>query len=82
MIKRKHWYRKLITVLLLTSTLVSGAITLKPQARMDTPTRYTLSEECVVKNEQTASKGRILIIHTHTQEDYTDSNVVEMGQVL
>ena len=81
MIKRKNWYKKLIVGLLLATALVSGIATLKPFAEVATP-RYTLSEESVVRNEQVASKGRILIIHTHTQEDYTDSNVVEMGQDL
>ena len=81
MIKGKRWYKKLIASLLLASVLVSGAISLKPFAKMISP-QYTLTQECIVQNEQVASKGRILIIHTHTQEDYIDSNVVEMGQDL
>lgn len=78
MIKRKHWYQKLITILLLATTLVSGAMSLKPQARMDTP-RYTLSEECVVRNEQTASKGRILLDLPH--QDTASDNGACYGNV-
>ena len=81
MIRRKNWYKKLIVGLLLATALVSSIATLKPFAEVATP-RYTLSEESVVRNEQVATKGRILIIHTHTQEDYIDSNVNEMGQDL
>ena len=59
MIKRKNWYKKFIASLLLAVVMVSGAISLKPFADMVTPTRYTLSEESIVRNEHVASKSRI-----------------------
>ena len=65
MIKNKHWYVKFITSLLLASVLISGAISLKPFAEMVSPNRYTLSEESIVRNEQVASKGRILLDLPH-----------------
>ena len=71
MIKNKRWDKKLIASLLLASVLVSGAISLKPFADMGNP-RYTLSQECVVQNEQVASKGRILLDLPH-QDTNTDN---------
>ena len=68
MIRRKRFYKKLIASLLLASVLVSGAISLKPFAEVATP-RYTLSEESVVRNEQVASKGRILLDLPHQDSD-------------
>ena len=65
MIKNKHWYVKFITSLLLSSVLISWAISLKPFAEMVSPNRYTLSEESIVRNEQVASKGRILLDLPH-----------------
>ncbi len=65
MIKNKHWFKQMIASLLLAVVMVSGAISLKPFADMVSPTRYTLSEESVVRNEQVASKGRILLDLPH-----------------
>ncbi len=65
MIRNKHWYVRFITSLLLATVMVSGAISLKPFAEMVSPTRYTLSEESIVKKEQVASKGRILLDLPH-----------------
>ena len=79
MLYRKRWFRKLITVLLLATTLVSGAMSLKPLAdKIDTP-RYTLSEECVVKSEQVSSKGRILLDLPH--QDTASDNGASYGNV-
>ena len=64
MIRGKKWYKKLIVGLLLATALVSGIATLKPFAEVATP-RYTLSEESVVRNEQVANKGRILLDLPH-----------------
>ena len=64
MLYRKKWYKKLIVGLLLATALVSSVATLKPFAEVTTP-RYTLSEESVVRNEQVASKGRILLDLPH-----------------
>ena len=71
MIRRKRFYKKLIASLLLAAVMVSGAISLKPFAEMATP-RYTLSEESIVRNEQVASKGRILLDLPH-QDTNTDN---------
>ena len=78
MIKGKRWYKKLIASLLLASVLVSGAISLKPFADMGNP-RYTLSQECVVQNEQVASKGRILLDLPH--QDTNEDNGAYYGDV-
>lgn len=46
---------------------------------------YKLKEQSinyVVGANKEVSKGRILIYHTHTHEDYKDSNVVELGEDL
>ena len=80
MIKNKHWYKKFIASLLLASVLVSGAISLKPFADMVSPTRYTLSEESVVRNEQVASKGRILLDLPH--QDTSADNGACYGDVI
>ena len=78
MIKNKHWYKKIIASLLLASVLVSGAISLKPFADMGNP-RYTLSQECVVQNEQVSSKGRILLDLPH--QDTSEDNGAYYGDV-
>ena len=65
MINKKAWYKKFIASLLLAAVMVSGAISLKPFADMVSPSRYTLSEESIVRNEQVASKGRILLDLPH-----------------
>ena len=42
---------------------------------------YQLNNNSIVY-QQKESKGRILIYHTHSREDYVDSNVIEMGEDL
>ena len=78
MIKRKRWYKKFIASLLLASVLVSGAISLKPFAKMVSP-QYTMSQECIVQNEQVASKGRILLDLPH--QDTNEDNGAYYGDV-
>ena len=78
MIKGKKWYKKFIASLLLASVLVSGSISLKPFADMGNP-QYTLSQECVVQNEQVSSKGRILLDLPH--QDTNEDNGAYYGDV-
>ena len=78
MIRRTKFWKRVICALLLSLTLV-GVSTPTVRAETTAP-RYELSETMVNRREN--SKGRVLIYHTHTQEDYTDSNVVEMGRDL
>ena len=42
---------------------------------------YQLSKNSIVY-QQKETKGKILIYHTHSREDYVDSNVMEMGEDL
>lgn len=85
MLLRKHWFRSLVCGLLITIGLslfgsVVNAMTTDPVGD-----GYKLKEESinyVVGTNKEASKGRILIYHTHTREDYVDSNVVELGEDL
>ena len=70
MLYRKKWYKKLIASLLLASVLVSGAISLKPFAKMETP-RYVVSQECIVQ-EKIESKGRILLDLPHQDTNKDD----------
>ena len=78
MIRRTKFWKRLICGLLLALTITSVTSTVV-KAQVNNP-RYELSE-AMIKNKEN-SKGRILIYHTHTQEDYVDSNVVEMGRDL
>lgn len=85
MLLRKRWFRNLVCGLLITIGLslfggVVNAMTTDPVGE-----GYKLKEESinyVVGTNKEASKGRILIYHTHTREDYVDSNVVELGEDL
>ena len=84
MVKNKSWFKKLICGLIVTvgMSIFGGVVS----ATTTTPTNgYKLKEESinyVVGTNKEASKGRILIYHTHTHEDYKDSDVVELGEDL
>ncbi|MGM9544692.1 MAG: N-acetylmuramoyl-L-alanine amidase [Romboutsia timonensis] len=77
MIRKRFWYKRLIASLLLASVLVSGAISLKPFAKMETP-RYTVSQECIVQ-EKIESKGKILLDLPH--QDTNEDNGAYYGNV-
>ena len=70
MIRNKPWLKRMITSLLLASVLVSGAISLKPFAKMETP-RYMVSQECIVQ-ETIESKGRTLLDLPHQDTNKDD----------
>ena len=79
MYKRKSWFKRIVTGILLSLSLMC----LTPSAKVREIEPFRLKESSisrVVNQEQT--KGKVLIYHTHTLEEYTDSNVVEMGNDL
>ena len=79
MCKRKNWFKKFMVSLLLGLSLVC----LAPKTIFADIEPYKLKESSITRAvEQQQVKGKILIYHTHTLEDYVDSNVVEMGRDL
>ena len=79
MCKRKNWFKKFMVSLLLGLSLVC----LAPKTIFADIEPYKLKESSITRVvEQQQVKGKILIYHTHTLEEYTDSNVVEMGNDL
>ena len=79
MCKRKNWFKKFMVSLLLGLSLVC----LAPKTIFADIEPYKLKESSITRVvEQQQVKGKILIYHTHTLEDYVDSNVVEMGRDL
>ena len=79
MYKRKSWFKRIVTGILLSLSLMC----LTPSAKVREIERFKLKESCISRVvEQKQTKGRVLIYHTHTLEDYVDSNVVEMGRDL
>lgn len=79
MCKRKNWFKRFIVSLLLGLSLVC----LAPKTIFADIEPYKLKESSITRVvEQQQVKGKILIYHTHTLEDYVDSNVVEMGADL
>ena len=73
MIRNKPWFKRMITSLLLASVLVSGAISLKPFAKMEAP-RYTVSQECIVQ-EKIECKGKILLDLPHQDTSRDDGAI-------
>ena len=79
MCKRKNWFKKFMVSLLLGLSLVC----LAPKTIFADIEPYKLKESSITRVvEQQQVKGKILNYHTHTLEDYVDSNVVEMGRDL
>ena len=79
MCKRKNWFKKFMVSLLLGLSIVC----LAPKTIFADIEPYKLKESSITRVvEQQQVKGKILIYHTHTLEDYVDSNVVEMGRDL
>ena len=79
MYKRKGWFKRIVTGILLSLSLMC----LTPSAKVREIEPFRLKESSISRVvEQKQTKGKILIYHTHTLEDYVDSNVVEMGRDL
>lgn len=81
MIRGKSWFKRLIVAILL-GLVVSTSLFAKNVMANNSPRPYVLKESSIVRVEKQEAKGKILIYHTHTLEDYKDSNVVEMGADL
>ena len=79
MYKRKSWFKRIVIGILLSLSLMC----LTPSAKVREIEPFRLKESSISRVvEQKQTKGRVLIYHTHTLEEYTDSNVVEMGNDL
>ena len=79
MYKRKSWFKRIVTGILLSLSLMC----LTPSAKVREIEPFKLKESSISRVvEQKQTKGRVVIYHTHTLEEYTDSNVVEMGNDL
>ena len=79
MYKRKGWFKRIVIGMLLGLSLMC----LTPSAKVREIEPFRLKESSISRVvEQKQTKGSVLIYHTHTLEEYTDSNVVEMGNDL
>lgn len=76
----KKLIKKVLLSLTLAFTLFTGVITINTYAEKNI-NPYQLSEKSIVY-KQKEPKGKILIYHTHSREEYLDSNVMEMGEDL
>lgn len=85
MINRKRWFRNLVCGLLITIGLGLFGSVVNAMTTDSVGDGYKLKEESinyVVGTNKETNKGRILIYHTHTHEDYKDSDVVDLGEDL
>ena len=76
----KQLIKKILLSLTLVFVISTSLCSINTYARKNI-SPYQLSENSIVYKHKEA-KGKILIYHTHSREEYLDSNVIEMGEDL
>lgn len=76
----KQLIKKVLLSLTLVFVISTGILSINTYAGKNI-SPYQISKSSIVYQQKEA-KGKILIYHTHSREDYVDSNVIEMGEDL
>lgn len=79
--KLKKIIMRVLVGLTLAFTLCAGCFTVKAYKNNNFEP-YVIKESSINYKEVKEVKGKILIYHTHNNEKYIDSNVIEMGKDL
>lgn len=79
--KIKKIIMRVLIGLTLAFTLCTGCFTVKAYKNVGFKP-YIVNESSINYKDIKEVKGKILIYHTHNNEDYMDSNVIEMGKDL